>query len=447
MISISISKWAAAALLVLPGVAGGLVLPSGIELERLADETYQPPGVPGEIFIIEQTGPVPCQGRVLFTGVTDVSVNTAIYAASSAGIEVVANLGTPIPGTPWTFTRAQRAACVGDRVFFAGGGGIADPAARGIFAWSSETGEIEQLLTSDLAFGQIQFLTFADVSPDVDAQLSGFAVTGPTAKLGHPARDALAFKSLGMAPPALLAEGYSTLLPGRSEPPRTLSEPLTRGLEVIFKASFPPLADSALYRWSASNGFALVADSTTIYPGIGSSLAGFGSLTDLDAGLVFSSAYAQGTGIFLARDDGSVVKLVAPGDFTADGDTLLEARFPSGGGGLLTFTGRTAANPLRPAIFVRKPDGEIRRILGIGDLIEGRQIGNVLSGADDRDVGIWTQSSTGGTLNVVIYRASFAGDALAVDVPSLSLSSLAALTLLLAAAGWLFLSRGGGAPA
>lgn len=446
---ISISKWAAAALLVLPGVAGGLVLPSGIELERLADETYQPPGVPGEIFIIEQTGPVPCQGRVLFTGVTDVSVNTAIYAASSAGIEVVANLGTPIPGTPWTFTRAQRAACVGARVFFAGGGGVADPAARGIFAWSSESGEIEQLLSSVLSFGALDFLTFADVSPDLDADAAGFAVTGPTFQLGFPLnRDALAYKPFGSAA-QLVAEGYSTLLPDRLEPPATLTGPLMRGQDVVFTASFTTPGDgsSGIYRWSPLAGFSRVADSLTFYPEIGGSFAGFDSVTDLDAGLVFSSAYAQGTGIFLARDDGSVVKLVAPGDVTADGDTLLEARFPSGGGGLLTFTGRTAANPLRPAIFVRKPDGEIRRILGIGDLIEGRQIGNVLSGADDRDVGIWTQSSTGGTLNVVIYRASFARDALAVDVPSLSLSSLAALTLLLAAAGWLFLSRGGGAPA
>ena len=442
----SLALLAIAAALSLNGPAAGVTLPNGVELERLADESYQPPGVPGEIFIIEQTFPVVCGGKVLFTGVSDVNVNAAIYAASSAGIEVVANLGTPIPGTPWFFTRAQRAACVWDRVFFAGGGGVTDPAARGIFAWTLATGEIELLLSSALAFPTLEFLGFDDVSFDLEADGPGFAVTGPTFQLGSFNRDALAFERFGNAPPQLLAEGYTTLLPGHEMPPVTLTQPLMRGSDVIFKATFPFPDGGGLYRWSPAAGFTPIADTTTVYPQVGSNFAGFGLVIDLDAGLVFDSLFSGGLGVFLARDDGEIVPFVVPGDRTREGEVLIAARNPSGAGALLTFTGRTAENPFRDAIFVRRPDGVIQRILGTGDVIEGRLVSGILSGADDRDVGIWTQSTTGGFPNAVIYRASF-GDGIAVDVPGPSPAALAILFGWLGAAGWLLLSRGGGGPA
>jgi hypothetical protein len=279
--------------LVLAGVlnvgAAAVVLPSGIELERIADETYDPPGIPGEILIIEQTVPVVCSGQVLFTAVTELDIHAAIYAASSEGIEVVANATTPIPGTPDTFLRARGASCAGERILFLGGPGASS--VTGVY--SSSGGVIEELLPADTTFGPLSFVSFVEARAEPDGG-EGFAAVGPIFQLGVGTTDGLIRKPFGPAPPQLLAEGFSTLLPGRAVPPDTLSEPLVRASDVVFRATFPPLGDGGIYRWSPAVGFSLVADNTTFYPDLGSSLAGFEVLTSLEAGVAFSALAAGG---------------------------------------------------------------------------------------------------------------------------------------------------------
>lgn len=411
-----------------------VVGPSGIELERVADESYDPPGLPGEAFLIEQVSPVVCDGRVVFAGITEEVVNTALYSASSSGIEVVANVATPIPGTPGTFQRARAAACGGDRVYFLGSNGSIVPTS--VYAWRD--GAIEPMLAAGSALGPYLVQGYVEVGGDTAGLAPGFAATGAVFQQNSESTDALVFKDFSSPQAQLLAQGFSTLLPGRTVPPDTLSEPRMRGSDVVVRASFPPLGASGLYRWSPGLGFSEIVNNTTFYPEVGSSFAGFEFLTSLDAGLAFSSLFSGGLGIFAVRDDGSIVPLVVPGDVTADGDTLVYARFPSGAKSLMSFTGRTAENPDQDAIFVRTPDGSIRRIIGNGDFLEGRLINRVLSGADDRDVAIWTQSSTGG-ISAVIYRASFTGPV--VEVPVSSPAALIGFGCLLGTVALVFVRR------
>jgi hypothetical protein len=91
---------------------------------------------------------------------------------------------------------------------------------------------------------------------------------------------------------------------------------------------------------------------------------------------------------------------------------------------LVSFVGRTVENPSLAA-FARTPDGRIHRLLGIGDTIDGRQVLEVIPGADHRYVAIRAQVDA---LEWVIYRADFGT---VIDVPTIAPFTMFGLTLVL----------------
>lgn len=414
-------------------LGASVVSPSGVELERIADYNYEPPGLPGTTFEIEQTDPVVCNGQVVFAGVTELNSNLALYAASSSGVQVVANVLTPMPGSPGaTFLAADDPACGGNQVLFIGGDDVTPPIALGggVFAWWNS--DIERLAPPGIEFGPIQIFSFRKLS----AEGPDFAATASLRQLGFGGKDGVVVKR-GAGPVELIAEGFSTILPGHDVPPQAFASPVLRGQEVFFIASvFPQIG---VYRWTADDGFSLLADNQTFYPDVGSSFAGFGSLQKMDFGLVFNSLYNAGFGIFALQDDGHFEPLVVPGQLTTEGETILSAQYPSGAGSLLSFIGRTVENPSFDAVFARTQEGAIQRILSVGDTLEGRQVRALLTGADGQHVALRVQP-VNPPFDIVLYRAFFGRT---VDIPMLSRSALASLIAALALAGFGLLRRCG----
>jgi hypothetical protein len=159
----------------------------------------------------------------------------------------------------------------------------------------------------------------------------------------------------------------------------------------------------------------------------------------LASGVASPAAYSGGTGIFLASRNGAIEPLVVPGDLTTDGETILYAFDIRGAGGLMSFRGTTDLHP-QPSIFVRTPDGLIRRILGLTDTIEGQIVGYIDSGADDSRVAIRIDTAENPPRHI-IYRASFATS---LAIPSLSHVGQIGLALILVLAALWALSRRSG---
>lgn len=428
------------AIFALAGVLGaGVVTPSGVELERLADSSYDPPGIAGSLFFMELVPPRVCGERVLFSGVTDTVTSLTIYAASPSGVEVIADPGTPYPPLPGeNFRAAQDPDCDGSPVYFSGIGGPAPPGGpshAGIHSWHD--GELRLELATGTLFGGRPARSYTQV----EVAGADFAVGAVLQDIALGNREALVLKRSGEAP-RLVADGYSSILPGFAQPPQYFNQPVFWRGDLYFTAYGEGYG--GIYRWSESEGFARIADSATYYPAAEGTLRFFRVLTPMSYGLVFTAQIEGNEGIyggidaiFVIRDDGELERLIGPGDLTVDGETLKTAWIPSGAGSLLTFTGRTVANPNFDAIFVRTADGLLKRILAEGETLEGRRIAELVSAADDRYVGIQAQL-TNPPFDSVIYRAAFTGAA--VDVP-LSSRALAALAAALAVAALGLLRR------
>lgn len=414
-------------------LSASVVSPSGVELERLADHTYVPPNLPtGSFFIIEQTFPVVCDGEVIFAGITDLTGNAALYAASSSGIRVVANPATPMPGSPGeTFLVADNPACGDGRMLFGGGPDVTPPITVGWSVFSWRNGEPELVAQPGVVLGPISVTSYGALSPD--GQDFGAIVRLRQPGLGS-AEGVVVQRGAG--PAELAFSGFSTILPGQNVIPEAISDPLLRGSDLYFIATdFPHVG---LYRWSAAEGFSVAADNQTFYPEVGSSFAGFEYLQYLDFGLVFGSFYNGGFGIFVLQEDGHPEPLVVPGQVTTEGETLISAQIPRGSGSLLSFTGITAENPSVEGIFVRTPDGAIQRVLSVLDPLDGRLVASVLSGADSQHVAIRVQF-VDPPYDTGVYRASFGQTV--VDVPALSRSAMASLIVSLTLAGLWLLRR------
>lgn len=420
--------------LVLTSLLMGAVTPSGVEIERVIDNaSYQPPGLPGQFFI-EQTIPLPCDGSVVFAGITKFVSNTALYAAMPDSVETVANIETPIPGTAATFQGAEEPACSGGRIFFAGSEDVTPPVllGRSIYSWQREDGVVLELVAG-IRFGTIEAFSFAN--PNADGR--DFVVQ---ASLRKP--DALGGRGLVLkrfsSPPELVANSYQLILPGQTEPPASFSRPFLRGSNVYFASiQFPT---SGLYRWSPTEGFSLLVDNQTFYEAAGGPFFGFGDWLPVDGGIVFEASYAAGNGLFLLRDEGTVQPFVVPGDLTSEGHTLTRAGTIRGTGTILTFIGATAESPPGAnSVFVRqRATGEVQRILTQGETIEGQPVFTVTAGANGHEAAFLVEHGDA-AFSTTIYRASWISGT--VEVPTLSLVTAASLAGVLALMGLLMLRR------
>lgn len=390
--------------------------PSGIELERLADNSYDPPGVVGE-FIIENFPPVPCGESVLFNGYTFQDIRLGAYSASSAGVAVIANGATPVPGSDKTFAEALELACAGRQIAFLGDDDKR-PLSAGRSVYLVTDGVISLLLKEGIAIGASVVQSFNRL----DMNQHGVAMVAAL----QPASIAqgLVIKPFNGQP--FIVADKTTVLPGQTDPATIFAEPVLVGSDLVFHARTQ--LNLGIYRWTQDRGMSVVADTATpvSLPGAGN----FGifdlSIASLDYGVVFAAGYFGGFGIFVARN-GRVEPLVVPGQTTEDGETLTFADSPSGAGTLLSFRATTAENPPF-AIFVRTHDGRLRRILGLGDTIEGQRVDFINAGADRTSVAIRINRrlSLQETTQEVIYRASFPEPN---AIPTLSTWGIAVLLL------------------
>lgn len=399
-----------------------VVSPSGVELERLADRSYDPPGLVGG-FIIEVLPPVPCGDVVLFNGITFADSRLGAYSASSEGVEVIANPTTPVPGSDKTFQDAQQFACAGDRIFFIGDDDTT-PSSSGPSVYTYTEGIIAPFLEVGTPIDGNFFTGFGDV----DANATTVALDSrlfPTST-----NQALVMKPLNGEP--FIVADRTTVLPGQTDPATIFAEPVLVGSDLVFHARTKQ--NLGIYRWSPGQGISIVADTLTPEPALDGGTFGPFDLwiASLDYGIVFGAAFSGGSGIFVSSG-GQVRPLVLPGDTTVDGEVITAASFPSGAGSLLTFSVRTAGSPF-VSVFVRTADGKIKRILGEGDTIEGELVLSVISRADRENVAIRIDSIE----NEVIYRARFPEPNV---IPALSIWGIAVLALGLTLVGARLLRR------
>lgn len=388
-----------------------VVGPSGVEVERLADNSISPPGILGEFFI-EVPPPVPCGDAVLFNGASLADLRLGVYAASSAGVAVIANAGTPVPGSAKTFQEAWQQACAGGRTVFLGDDDIS-PLSTGRSVYTSTHGNVALLIKEGIVIGGIAVQSFNRLSGN---ELGVAMVVA----LLHPSNNqALVIKPFEGEP--FIVADRTTVLPGQTEPATIYSQPVLVGSDLVFHAR--TLGNLGIYRWSEGQGISIVADTLTPVAALGGGTFGiFGGIASLDYGVVFEAGYFGGFGLFVANE-GEVQPLILPGHSTVDGHVITSAGLPSGGGSLLSFNARTVAEG-REAVFVRTPDGKVRRILGVGDTIEGVLVHRIISGTDRSTVAMRIESFDGRTQ--VIYRANFATT---LEIPTLSRAGIMALVL------------------
>ena len=117
---------------------------------------------------------------------------------------------------------------------------------------------------------------------------------------------------------------------------------------------------------------------------------------------------------------------------STDGHVLGSLSEPRGEGSLLIFRASPPGNPFQEAIFVRTADGEVHRLLGTGDSIDGREVVRFSGQADAQSVVVWL-TSTDVEPYTALYRASFSTSVL--GIPTLTPIGLVALIACLAAAG------------
>jgi hypothetical protein len=398
--------------------------PGGVPLEKITDSTMLPPGVSGT-FIIDSR-PVSCLGNVFFNALEDGAL-IGLYAATPQGLAVIANRTIPVPGTMLTFQNATRTDCGGDRLVFLGAGDRSSLTPQaGIYTF--QNGAISPpLLETDMPLSDSDIQSFSSLDATelgIVADVSLFPATD---------KQVVVMRPFGGAP-TIIAD-RSTVLPGQTQPLSILSRPILAGSDVFFHARTD--FDVGIYRWRNGEGITIVADVDTPVPLSGQGNFGaFGIFTNLNGRVVFGATFAGGLGLF-AFQGGDLEPVVLPGDLTAEGATLVSAFEPRGAGNLLTFLGRTQDAPFLDAVFVKEGDGPVRRLLGVGDTFEGRDVHTVASNADHRDVLVWA-----GNLDppfTAIYRVRFG--AAATDIPALSWWGILALALGLGLVGWQALRR------
>jgi hypothetical protein len=395
-------------------------------LEWLTDSSVNPPGVPGQ-FAITRIPPESCNGSVLFLGATYEDDRLGLYSVSSAGLEVIANSSTPIPGTALdTFQEAWQPTCAGDRITFLGDDDLT-PSSAGPSAYIVAQGVIEPLLLVGTVIGDNSFTGFGDVSGS-DSMVGLDARLVPTST-----NQAMTIKPFDGEP--FIVADRTTVLPGQTSPVTIYSLPVLHGSDLFFRARTQQ--NLGIYRWSQGGGLSVVADTETPAPVPGAGNFGlFDSITSLDYGLVFGGCYVgSGCGIFV-WDAGRLEPLVVPGHETADGHTITSAGFAAGGGSLLSFTAKTSTN-VRDAIFARTADGAVVRLLGELDEIDGQTVVEVLSSADDTGVALLLDI-LGDPPTEAIYKARFVNT---VEIPALSGSGVLAFVLLLATAAATLVTR------
>ena len=403
----------------------------GVELEKLIDTTVQLPGTTGPI-LFDSVAPVACgEGAVFYAIEDDIEARRGAYYVSSTTLQVIADPDTPVPDSDsaGTFLSVEDVRCVGEKLFFRGSEMAAPNRRWSIYRWAPG-GYLNLVQKKDVDVGGRIVESFLELS----ANRLGIAMRGRFAFPEPAPAQAMVVKPHEMA--LTLVADSSTVLPGQSQPVTIYSLPVLDGFDLWFRARTD--LNIGLYRWSASHGISIVADSDTPVPASAGTFLDFGLMVLLSEGLAFDATHAGGQGVFIVRN-GQIEPLVVLGDQTEDGETITAAYEASGGGGLLGFTGTTLEHPL-PAVYARTVDGSIRRLLGTGDYVDGSQVVLIKARADASSVvfDVYTEEDP---IRMILFRVQFGSSG--VSIPAMSTAGLAALAVLLALAGyWMMAFRG-----
>lgn len=408
--------------LILATSATAVVGPSGVELERMIDTSVQLPGTTAQT--VFDSLPLPCGEGVVFPAFENtLQPRGGVYYVSPTALLLVADEETPIPNSAGTFLDIKEVDCVGNQVVFLGSEGDGANRLWSAYRWSLG-GHIELIQEKGVQIDGREVESFLELS----ANHFGVGMLGRLT-FATPG-EVLVVKPYKDEP--IIVADTSTILPGQTEPVTIYSLPFLVGQDLLFRAR--TFLNLGLYRWSAGQGISVVVDHQTAVPSSIGTFASFGNMVLLADGLAFEATYSEGLGIFIDKKSGQIEPLVVPGDLTEDGETITSAYFPSGAGGLLSFTGRTVEHPLE-SVFARTDDGKVHRILGTGDVIEGQQV--VLTNAQADAFSVAIRVSTGDPLSEIIYRARFFAPA--ADIPALSEVGVVVLVVGLILAGLLLL--------
>ena len=409
-------------------LAASMVATAPPPLEKVVDSNVVIPGATDGFTLGSE---IPCSENIIFTvsTVVDNELVVGLYRVSSRGIEVIANWETPIPGKSGIFERAQRPTCAGDQIIFPGDDDVSPPDQRNnLYTYSLSDGNLALFLGTGTSIDGEEFLNFQRVD-------AGDSVVGIDARL-NPASDGqvLAIKPFGGEP--FIVADLTTVLPGQTEPVTIFSLPDMDGDDLIFRARTQQ--NLGIYRWSESEGISIVADTATPVPIAGQGNFGtFGEFTSLDDGIVFEAGYFGGVGLFI-EVDGDLQPFLLPGSISTDGHVLGSLQFPKGAGSLLTFRANPPNDITRPAIFVRTADGEVHRMLGVRDIIDGLEVFHIRGRADAESVIIWIASADDPAVTA-LYRATF--EQAVIEIPVLSGGGLLAFGALVTLVGAMMLRR------
>jgi hypothetical protein len=243
--------------------------------------------------------------------------------------------------------------------------------------------------------------------------------------------EALAYRNSGGS--LTFVADDTEVLPGQTQPASGYTSPRPFGDGIVFRALTG--LTRGLYRWSAGQLSVLVDDQIPV-PGQVGVFGSVGRIAALQSGIAFGGSFSGGIGVFIVRADGSIDPLVLPGQVTNGGETILEAHTPSGSDSLIAFRGTTLETSPAESVFVRTGEGQLIRILGAQEVIEGETVLLVDGEANHNVVSIrvLTASQRG-----VIYRAVFPST---LEVPSLSSFGTGLLLLAVIAAAWRTLRMG-----
>jgi hypothetical protein len=385
-----------------------------IELERLIDSNQQLPGTT-EPIVYDGPRPDPCGQGVILRAFenTPQAISSWVYLVEPQGVTLVADGATFPPQSPTPFERIGSARCgaVGTVLF----SGEPIDGNSSVYGWSEADGLHLEAIGHTMVDG-VNIGTLDEFSGNAEG-------TALLARLVPSfVGDALLYRPRGGSTVFVLDD--STVLPGQPGPIRSFNEPWAAHGGFVFRAlSTDQLGHYGLYRWWRDGTLRVLVDNNTAVPDGPGNFLGIGDALVLQAGVAFPAIVSSGFAVYI-HDGLSIRRFFGPGDQTEDGETLTDTFFLDGAGGLVSFVGRTIENPSLAA-FARTPDGRIHRLLGIGDMIDGKQVLEVIPGADHRYVAIRAQVDA---LEWIIYRADFGT---VVDVPTIAPLTMIGLALIL----------------
>jgi hypothetical protein len=327
---------------------------------------------PSGTFVIEDLDvPVMHDGKVAFRATGDDRVQ-GIYTDFNGVLEAVAMSGTSMPAViPGEFDSFASSLRINERgVVFRGSGQSLFGGVRmgGIYAWRDDAlGVVIDGNTPAPGLNDtFSYASLGGLALDGDQVAFRGGVTEMSVDRGI-------YRTVASGIAAAISPG--TRLPGQSEDLIPSGVMRLDGDELTVNSGHGPRGVVSVGPSGPEVLLDLEAEMSKWFPSA-YALYGIAGSDDGAFALAASSSTSSYAAIFLAQD-GESVEVLTQADSSLDGGHFTEFSTVGMDGDLIVFSARTSANPSGGRGLFAWQDGQVDRILGLGDMLDGKTVTNV----------------------------------------------------------------------